>query len=703
MALSAQAVPHKVVGQKAQPVQHNQNAWFTGVNGQQVEKATKAKSLEEITGKSLKKGPRKAGITAQPAGAEMKMTRGGSYLYYSSGWYIGGQSGFTKFVLGDGNKVYIRDLVTGLNSGYWVEGTISEDKSRIAIATEQALDEIDGIGDIKLCAINFFTDEKLEVDSITFTLNDAGEYALDTYTSYSAGCLAGYLIYEDKLYVQSNYDYGTTFSRYIAPDPVTPPAGIVAKEYPINGSRLEASGFVEFSGTVNVAWDGTDCYIQGMFSELPDAWIMGTRNVDTLTFAPQYVGEDDFSPYYACGFLNSQIADAHAEVSDADETIEFTGTIGLLGKDSGSFSGYTAVINGALIGTPPTPVEVPDELETVTMPILAEYYDGDYADLNSTVEVGWDGDDVYIKGILHDVPDGWVKGTLANDTVTFPIQYVGKDQSYGSNMYFIASDEWNDNDDITEPKFYYDAVNNVFISDQYLFQSSKNNRLAWYCVYFGEQIGAADETVLGILSDDGSYYGTFYDPYLNRIVDDNTEIFVATFGDENKNYLDTIPVDGNVIPAETPVILKSFAQQIVLKWVDTNNLPTIAANDLEINDEEIDADSVAIAPVFVLGLNESKVAFVLNDSEPVDAGTVLIPASAAAAGISFLPFEKPQTITPGDMDGNGLLEVNDVVILADLAMSGGATAEQLAIGDLDGSGSIDVNDVVILAGRVMGN
>ena len=59
--------------------------------------------------------------------------------------------------------------------------------------------------------------------------------------------------------------------------------------------------------------------------------------------------------------------------------------------------------------------------------------------------------------------------------------------------------------------------------------------------------------------------------------------------------------------------------------------------------------------------------------------------------------------TQGDLDGNGVLEVNDVVILAELAMSGGATAEQISIGDLDGSGTIDVNDVVMLAGMVMGS
>ncbi|MBP5498708.1 MAG: leucine-rich repeat domain-containing protein [Muribaculaceae bacterium] len=57
----------------------------------------------------------------------------------------------------------------------------------------------------------------------------------------------------------------------------------------------------------------------------------------------------------------------------------------------------------------------------------------------------------------------------------------------------------------------------------------------------------------------------------------------------------------------------------------------------------------------------------------------------------------------GDLDGNGLLEVNDVVVLAEYAMSGGASAEATALGDMDGNGLIEVNDVVILAGLVMGS
>ena len=58
---------------------------------------------------------------------------------------------------------------------------------------------------------------------------------------------------------------------------------------------------------------------------------------------------------------------------------------------------------------------------------------------------------------------------------------------------------------------------------------------------------------------------------------------------------------------------------------------------------------------------------------------------------------------PGDMDGNGRLEVNDVVVLAGIAMGGSSDGYDLDLADLDGSGSIDVNDVVILAGMVMGS
>ncbi|MBP5498982.1 MAG: leucine-rich repeat protein [Muribaculaceae bacterium] len=57
----------------------------------------------------------------------------------------------------------------------------------------------------------------------------------------------------------------------------------------------------------------------------------------------------------------------------------------------------------------------------------------------------------------------------------------------------------------------------------------------------------------------------------------------------------------------------------------------------------------------------------------------------------------------GDLDGNGLLEVNDVVILADIAMGGSMNGVSLTVADVDGNGKIEVNDVVMLAGTVIGS
>ena len=57
----------------------------------------------------------------------------------------------------------------------------------------------------------------------------------------------------------------------------------------------------------------------------------------------------------------------------------------------------------------------------------------------------------------------------------------------------------------------------------------------------------------------------------------------------------------------------------------------------------------------------------------------------------------------GDINDDGLVDVNDVVILADIAMGGSSEGIDLSVADIDGNGIIDVNDVVTLAGMVMGN
>lgn len=55
----------------------------------------------------------------------------------------------------------------------------------------------------------------------------------------------------------------------------------------------------------------------------------------------------------------------------------------------------------------------------------------------------------------------------------------------------------------------------------------------------------------------------------------------------------------------------------------------------------------------------------------------------------------------GDMDGNGTLNVSDVVSLRTVVMNGNADSEQLLAGDMDGNGVLNVNDVVALRKGIM--
>ncbi|MBP5498974.1 MAG: hypothetical protein J6X81_06380 [Muribaculaceae bacterium] len=57
----------------------------------------------------------------------------------------------------------------------------------------------------------------------------------------------------------------------------------------------------------------------------------------------------------------------------------------------------------------------------------------------------------------------------------------------------------------------------------------------------------------------------------------------------------------------------------------------------------------------------------------------------------------------GDIDGNRKIEVNDVVLLAEIAMGGDMGNVEFSIADIDENGLIEVNDVVLLAGMVMGS
>ena len=88
-------------------------------------------------------------------------------------------------------------------------------------------------------------------------------------------------------------------------------------------------------------------------------------------------------------------------------------------------------------------------------------------DITATVQVAFDGNDVYVQGLSRDYADGWVKGVRNGETITFAKkQYVGLDEQsilgtvVGSyKVYFSA-----ENDVV----FTYDETNNKLTTDAYV-------------------------------------------------------------------------------------------------------------------------------------------------------------------------------------------------------------------------------------------
>lgn len=244
-------------------------------------------------------------------------------------------------------------------------------------------------------------------------------------------------------------------------------------------------GQTDYDAAVGTVVFGADnkVYIKDIVSQASlGTWIEGTINGSTITIQlPQtvaYFPEDGYS------LEVSKLSSADDWYSkSANQTIKLnynatTGAIttpsgrlttgediiGLTYDDDGSWAGY-GDWNIALTAATDPLVEAPVGLTTEQYSLTAEGYDG------SLVNVGFDGNDVYVQGIDSNLPDTWVKGTISGNKVTFKNgQYVGADEVAGYHMYLLSTtitQEWNDwygeYEDVyalanTDIEFTYDAA-----------------------------------------------------------------------------------------------------------------------------------------------------------------------------------------------------------------------------------------------------
>lgn len=134
-----------------------------------------------------------------------------------------------------------------------------------------------------------------------------------------------------------------------------------------------------------------------------------------------------------------------------------------------------------------SPVVIPEGLNTETYEFKATVLmngDTETSDFDAQLEVGFDGDDIYIQGFSIDTPEFWVKGSKnADGNYVIPSnQYMGTWDVggigwYMMDYYFTAVDEQNQ---LTDVVFIVDTENKTISNNQTLVVNGADDRVYPY-------------------------------------------------------------------------------------------------------------------------------------------------------------------------------------------------------------------------------
>lgn len=146
-------------------------------------------------------------------------------------------------------------------------------------------------------------------------------------------------------------------------------------------------------------------------------------------------------------------------------------------------------------------VTPPATLETKSYRMNAYIFDGSsWESVDRTLQIGFDGNDVYLQGFSVYLPEAWLKGTLNDDgsQVTFPSQYFGN--LYGNDIYFYPVSPVGDEYVPIDAVFNYDEFADVFILDQeevcYILENAYADHVGWYYMYDSEMTIVTDENTV---------------------------------------------------------------------------------------------------------------------------------------------------------------------------------------------------------------
>ena len=282
----------------------------------------------------------------------------------------------------------------------------------------------------------------------------------------------------------SGEDIALNFNYTIEPkEVVVLPAGLEEQAETWYFSATDNNGSPFKGVEVKVVTDGTDMYIQGINKDyLPEAWVKGTIEGTTATFPTgQYFGAFEYEgePYdmYFVGY-GDDIEDVVFDYDAENGVLTATDQYIVINGKRNEVSYYDYFVDAVISKTAPAePVEVPEGLETEGYAFKAMVSLDEYgAELEEPeaysyqMQVGFDGNDAYFKGLSDNTADMWLKATK-NEEGKYVIpanQYMGQLDVWGMyffDYYFTAVDA---EDNMVDIVLNYDAETNTFTTDQTL-------------------------------------------------------------------------------------------------------------------------------------------------------------------------------------------------------------------------------------------
>ena len=283
---------------------------MSAMNTERVTPLTRRASGEEKDANGI--------ITSPAEGVAKVYTRSGkAYKYANSAVSVIDQSGTTQIVECEDGTVYIKDIVASYATGAWVKGTKSG--NTITVPTKQPINYNSQYGATLSPrwatgdgTANPIAADEL-ADNFTFVVDEAAN-TISLQNTTATQFMA--VLWDDDNSYTGNGVYETVYTYsndYVPPTTVTvtPPTDLETATWYANGHTYSSGSLSPYTNQVSVGFAEDKVYIKGMFTSFPNAWMMGTIEGTTVTFAGLqfqgvYGGTYDI---YATGGDNSGLKD----------------------------------------------------------------------------------------------------------------------------------------------------------------------------------------------------------------------------------------------------------------------------------------------------------------------------------------------------------------------------------------------------------